>query len=116
MATHSRLEDPRSLSVGKSGQRGGACHRHDVKYDYAPISLKGSQVQLLISSCVFADMAVELAIFMKCFIAGRLLLHLPLQVTGPDSLIHSLLQTSSHFCSELFPRQQFLWQLRPQQL
>lgn len=45
-------------------------------------SLKGSLVQLLISSCVFAEMAVKPAILMKCFIAGQLLLHTPLQVTG----------------------------------
>lgn len=45
-------------------------------------SFKSSLVQLLISSCVFAGMAVKLAIFMKCFLAGQLLLHMPLQVTG----------------------------------
>lgn len=46
-------------------------------------SFKGSLVQLLISNCVFAGMAVKLAVFMKCFLAGQLLLHMPLQVIGP---------------------------------
>lgn len=45
-------------------------------------SFKGSLIQLLISSCVFAGMAVKLAIFLKCFLAGQLLLHMPLQVVG----------------------------------
>ena len=45
-------------------------------------SFKGSLAQLLTRSCVSAGAAVKLAIFMKCFLAGQLLLHMPLQVIG----------------------------------
>lgn len=50
-------------------------------------SLKGSLVRLLMSSRGFAGTAVGLAIFMKCFLAGQLFLHMSLQVTGRDGTV-----------------------------
>lgn len=41
MATHSGLVYPRLLSVGKSGQHGGACQGHDVKHDCVPVLTEG---------------------------------------------------------------------------
>lgn len=62
-------------------------------------SFKGSLLQLLISSCVFAGLAVKFAIFMKCFLVGQLLLYMPLQVTGPG-------QPNVQFAATLKPSQQ----------
>lgn len=50
-------------------------------------SLEGSLVRLLMSSRGFAETAVGLAIFMTCFLAGQLLMHMPLQVTGRDGTV-----------------------------
>lgn len=52
----------RWLSVGKSGQRDGACHSMMLNMTMLQFSLTGSLVQLLISSGVFAEMAVKPAI------------------------------------------------------
>lgn len=52
---------------------------------------------------MFAEMAVKLAIFMKGFIAGQLLLHMPLQVSGPGQPNVQLAANLKSFLLLAFP-------------